>query len=112
MCFGVPVLDSAQRGHHHLHKFDPSRDLSSGLGLRLWGQCLNLRKIGGLERVSRQWVIMIILICAGLNGTGFMWNLLRACPTIVACPARFWTGGAVPLRFGLRKAPRERRNRT
>ena len=50
MWFGVPVLDTGQRGHHHLHKFDPSRDLSSGLGLRLWGQRLSLRKIEGLER--------------------------------------------------------------
>ena len=76
----VPILDTGQRGHHHLHKFDPSRDLSSGLGLRLWGQCLNFRKIGGLERVSRQWVVMLILICAGLNGAGSMWNLCEPVP--------------------------------
>ncbi len=50
MLVGVPVLDSGERGHHHLHKSDPSRDLSSGLGLRLWGQRLSLRKIEGLER--------------------------------------------------------------
>ena len=40
MWFGVPVLDTGQRGHHHLHKFDPSRDLSSDLRLRLWGRQL------------------------------------------------------------------------
>jgi hypothetical protein len=74
MRFGVPVLDTGQRRHHHLHEPDPSRVLSSGLGLRLWGQRLSLRKIGGLERVSRQWVVMLILICAGLNGAASMWN--------------------------------------
>jgi hypothetical protein len=55
MCFGVPVLDTGQRGHHHLHKFDPSRDLSSDLRLRLWGQCLNLRKFGRFYRGSYAW---------------------------------------------------------
>jgi hypothetical protein len=55
MWFGVPVLDTGQRGHHHLHKFDPSRDLSSGLGLRLWGQCLNLSKFGSFYRGSYTW---------------------------------------------------------
>jgi hypothetical protein len=55
MWFGVPVLDTDQRGHHHLHKFGPSRDLSSGLRLRLWGQCLNLRKFGGFDRGSYTW---------------------------------------------------------
>ena len=50
MWFGVPVLDTGQRGHHHHHKSDPSHDLSVGLGLRPWGQRLSLRKIEGLER--------------------------------------------------------------
>jgi hypothetical protein len=39
---GVPVLDSAQRGHHHLYKPHPSSDLSPGLGFggqRLVGRC-------------------------------------------------------------------------
>ena len=45
MWFGVPVLDIGERGHHHLHKPDPSPDLSSGLWLRLWGsQRLNSRR--------------------------------------------------------------------
>ena len=55
MWFGVPVLDSAQRGHHHLHKSDPSRDLSSGLKLRLWDQCLNLSRFGSFARGSYTW---------------------------------------------------------
>ena len=81
MWVGVPVLDNGQRGHHHLHKFDPSVGLSSGLGLGLWGsQRLSLRKIGGLERVLRQWVVMLILICAGLNGAGSMWNHFEPVP--------------------------------
>jgi hypothetical protein len=81
MWFGVPVLDSGERGHHHLHKPHPPPDLSSDLGLRLrGGQCLNFRKIGGLERVSRQWVVMLILICAGLNGAASMWNLFEPVP--------------------------------
>jgi hypothetical protein len=80
MWVGVPVLDTGQRGHHHLHKSDPSRDLSSSLGLRLWGQRLSLRKIGDLERVSRQWVIVIILICADVNGAGSVWNLCEPVP--------------------------------
>ena len=59
MWFGVPVLDIGERGHHHLHKFDPSRDLSSGLGLRLWGrQLLRPREVGGIERLSRGWVVL------------------------------------------------------
>jgi hypothetical protein len=76
----VPVLDSGERGHYHLHKLDPSRDLSSGLGLRLRSQRLSLRKIGGVERGSCQWVVMLILIFAGLNGVGSMWNLCEPVP--------------------------------
>jgi hypothetical protein len=106
MWFGVPILDSGQRGHHHLYKSHPSRDLSSSLGLRLWGQRLSLRKIGDLERVSHQWVVMLILICAGLNGAGSMWKPLRARPTIVAYPVRCWTGfGCVPLASSMVKQP-------
>ena len=56
MWLGVPVLDIGQRGHHHLHKFDPSRDLPSGFGLRLWGrQLLNLSKVGGFAGGSYTW---------------------------------------------------------
>ena len=40
MRVGVPVLDTGQRGHYHLHKPRPSLDLSPGFRLRLWGQRL------------------------------------------------------------------------
>jgi hypothetical protein len=30
--------------------------------------------------LSRQWVIMLILICTGLNGAGFAWNLFEPIP--------------------------------
>jgi hypothetical protein len=30
--------------------------------------------------VSRQWVIMLILICTALNGAGFAWNLFEPIP--------------------------------
>jgi hypothetical protein len=67
--------------YHHLYKPHPSLDLSAGLGLRLWGsQCLNLRKIGGCEKVSRGWVVVLIVICTGLNGAGFLWNLFEPIP--------------------------------
>jgi hypothetical protein len=48
MWLGVPILDSGQRGHHHLHKSDPSRDLSSGFGLRFWGRQLLNPMIDGM----------------------------------------------------------------
>ncbi len=77
----VPVLDIGERGDHHLHKPHPSLDLSVGLGLRGWGsQCLNLRKIGDCEKVSRGWVVVLIVICTALNGAGFMWNLFEPVP--------------------------------
>jgi hypothetical protein len=30
--------------------------------------------------LPRQWVITLILICTGLNGAGFMWNLFEPIP--------------------------------
>ncbi len=30
--------------------------------------------------MSRQWVIMLILICTGLNGAGFLWHLFEPIP--------------------------------
>lgn len=45
MWVGVPVLDIGQCGHHHLCKSHLSPDLTSGVGLGLWGQRLNLRKL-------------------------------------------------------------------
>jgi uncharacterized membrane protein len=30
--------------------------------------------------VPRQWVIALILLCIGLNGAGFMWNLFEPIP--------------------------------
>jgi hypothetical protein len=30
--------------------------------------------------VSRQWVVVLLLICAALNGAGFMWNLFEPIP--------------------------------
>ncbi len=30
--------------------------------------------------MSRQWVVVLLLICAGLNGAGFMWNLFEPIP--------------------------------
>jgi hypothetical protein len=30
--------------------------------------------------VPRQWVITLILLCTGLNGAGFMWNLFEPIP--------------------------------
>lgn len=63
MWVGVPVLDIGERGHHHLHKSDPSRDLSSGLGLRLWGrQLLNLMIDGRLRTGVARWGIGLKLI--------------------------------------------------
>src|SRR3954447_15596775 len=55
-------------------------DLTFGLGYRLWGQRLNLRKSGGLERMPRQWVVLLILVCTGLSGADFMWNLFEPVP--------------------------------
>ena len=59
MWVGVPVLDIGERGHHHLHKSHPSRDLCSGLWLRFRGsQGLKPRGIGGIETLSRGWVVL------------------------------------------------------
>jgi hypothetical protein len=30
--------------------------------------------------VSRRWIVMLILICTGLNGAGFLWNLFEPIP--------------------------------
>ncbi len=30
--------------------------------------------------MSRQWVVVLLLICAALNGAGFMWNLFEPVP--------------------------------
>ena len=37
-------------------------------------------EIGGLERVPRQWGILLILICMGMNGAGFLWRLFEPIP--------------------------------
>jgi hypothetical protein len=36
--------------------------------------------MGVVDRVPRQWVIMLILVCTGLNGVGFAWNLFEPIP--------------------------------
>lgn len=30
--------------------------------------------------MSRQWIVALILICTGLNGAGFLWNLFEPIP--------------------------------
>jgi hypothetical protein len=30
--------------------------------------------------MSRQWVVLLILVCTGLSGAGFMWNLFEPVP--------------------------------
>ncbi len=66
MWVGVPVLDIGERGHHHLHKPDPSPDLSFGLGLRLRGsQRLNS---GRLESLMSPQVVQSLALIATVGG--------------------------------------------